>query len=602
MTTPRHHHAPLVHHSLSCATRCATAVLAVTAIALSCVPAFAQATPQPVPNRIVVLTFDDTAKSHYTTVRPILKRYGFGATFFVTEGFDVATNHQAYMTWDEIAQLHRDGFEIGNHTLDHMPVTKDSLPKLKRQIEAIHARCLEHGIPRPVSFAYPGNAFDLAALGILESCGIRFARRGSEPERPYRVGRGIAFEIGLDHPLLIPTAGDARPDWTDRDFIRAVQLGQGGRIAVLQFHGVPDREHPWVSTDPERFRRWMRYLAEHDYTVIALRDLARYIPDGSQPVDPTMIMRDRKNRISREKPLHESRPPRTPAERDRWLRRMKRHQYSLAEMVAATGLPESQLASALARLKPAPTETPPSRRGLEVVPYPGGRHPRRGFRDGAVRPQRETKISVFMPWNPRQYVVLDLPEAIWMRREEKRELLFLAHTHVPTIWDKRGIEVDRSEWKAVGDHGWTVHRLLPNGVRFGTRVQVVGPTVRMQLWLENGSRQRLTGLRIQNCAMLAATGLFAEQTNANKIFRAPYAAVHDETGRRWIIFAWENCQRAWGNEKVPCLHSDPQFPDCPPGERRELAGWLSFYEGADIDAELHRIDQLKWWENFNVAN
>ena len=41
-----------------------------------------------IPDRLVVLTFDDSSQSHYTVVRPILKQYGFGATFFITEGFD----------------------------------------------------------------------------------------------------------------------------------------------------------------------------------------------------------------------------------------------------------------------------------------------------------------------------------------------------------------------------------------------------------------------------------------------------------------------------------------------------------------------------------
>ncbi len=60
---------------------------------------------EPIPDKLVVLTFDDSAKSHYTIVRPILKRYGFGATFFITEGFDFPTNKTDYMTWEEIAEL-----------------------------------------------------------------------------------------------------------------------------------------------------------------------------------------------------------------------------------------------------------------------------------------------------------------------------------------------------------------------------------------------------------------------------------------------------------------------------------------------------------------
>jgi hypothetical protein len=45
---------------------------------------------------------------------------------------------------------------------------------------------------------------------------------------------------------------------------------------------------------------------------------------------------------------------------------------------------------------------------------------------------------------------------------------------------------------------------------------------------------------------------------------------------------------------VPCLHSDPKFPDCDPGQTQHLRGWLSFYEGADLDSELQRIERTGW--------
>src|SRR5688572_23965518 len=167
---------------------------------------------EPIPDKLVVLTFDDSAKSHYTTVRPILKRYGFGATFFVTEGFDFPTNKTDYMTWEEIAELHRDGLEIGNHTGNHASINKDNVVDLAAQLEAINKQCDEHGIPRPTSFAYPGNSFAMEALPILQKAAIRFARRGGAPEHEYRGGRGFAYEPGLDHPLLVPSAGDAKPD------------------------------------------------------------------------------------------------------------------------------------------------------------------------------------------------------------------------------------------------------------------------------------------------------------------------------------------------------------------------------------------------------
>src|SRR6266540_4094009 len=83
-----------------------------------------------VPDKLVVLTFDDSVASQYLVVRPVLKRYGFSATFFITEGFSFLTNKQDYMTWEQIAELHRDGFEIGNHTRFNVSVTAENLDKL----------------------------------------------------------------------------------------------------------------------------------------------------------------------------------------------------------------------------------------------------------------------------------------------------------------------------------------------------------------------------------------------------------------------------------------------------------------------------------------
>src|SRR5688572_7154185 len=96
---------------------------------------------EPVPDKLVVLTFDDSSASHHAIAAPLLKRYGFGATFFITEGFTFRTNKTDYMTWEQIAELHRDGFEIGNHTRDHVPVTAAMLPQLKEQLGAINEQC-----------------------------------------------------------------------------------------------------------------------------------------------------------------------------------------------------------------------------------------------------------------------------------------------------------------------------------------------------------------------------------------------------------------------------------------------------------------------------
>jgi peptidoglycan/xylan/chitin deacetylase (PgdA/CDA1 family) len=273
--------------------------LAVALAALAAAPPQSPSRLEPIPDKLVVLTFDDSKASHYTVVRPLLKQYGFGATFFITEAFSFRTNKEEYLTWDQIGDLHRDGFEIGNHTRDHMGASKANRSRLKEQVEAINAQLAAHGVPAPVSFAYPGNAIDPGGLVILEELGFRFARRGGAPEYPYEEGNGVAYEPGRDHPLLLPSAGDARPFWTLENLKRATSQARNGRIAILQFHGAPDLEHPWVHTPRERFEEYMKYLHDEGFKAIAVRDLARYVDWRQKPDDPWKVIEQRQREVPR---------------------------------------------------------------------------------------------------------------------------------------------------------------------------------------------------------------------------------------------------------------------------------------------------------------
>jgi peptidoglycan/xylan/chitin deacetylase (PgdA/CDA1 family) len=548
---------------------------------------------EPIPDKLVVLTFDDSVKSQFTVVRPILLKYRFGATFLITEGFDFKDNKRDYMTWDQIAQLHRDGFEIGNHTRDHLSITKENAGQVAEQIRAINDRCRDHGIPATTSFAWPGNANAVEAFEAMREEGIRFARRGGSPEYEYKEGRGFAYEPGLDHPLLIPSAGDARPDWTLEDFIAAVEKTGRGRIAVLQFHGVPDTAHDWVSTAQDKFEAYMHYLATHDYRVIAMRDLEKYVDPAIAPSDPHGVIRDRQAMLKAGKLIDSSRRPQGEDDLQFWLQAMHDHGFTRAEMSAATSLSPHEIEDGIATFVIAGSQRSEGE-PLRVLPYPGGRHPRIGFLDGAIRPQRETKVSIFAPWKDGGYAVADVPEAIWVQSGAGRELLYLAHTHVPTMWDKQGIQLEPLEWKREATGVLSVERKLPNGVVFGTRVVPHRDHVAMEMWLTNGTSETLRGLVVQNCVMLKALAGLDKRTNDNKVIRKPYVACRNEAGDKWLITAWEPCVRPWANAPCPCLHSDPQFPDCEPGKTVRLKGWLSFYEGKEIDAELGRIEKMGW--------
>jgi putative heme-binding domain-containing protein len=286
------------------------------------------------------------------------------------------------------------------------------------------------------------------------------------------------------------------------------------------------------------------------------------------------------------------RRPASDAELRSWLENMVwHHRFTTEEITAATGLGAPEIGAALARFNIRSDNKPrrPADAPLLVLPYPGGRHPRIGFLEGAIRPQRETKFSVFAPWDDASYAVVDVPEAI----QSNLGRLYLAHTHVPTIWTERNIDLEQLEWNRRAKGTLDIERRLPDGIRFGAKIAPEKTGVRMELWLTNGTREKLTGLRVKNCVLLRGMAGFEQQTDANKIYSAPYAACRSADGKHWIITAWEPFDKAWGNLSCPCLHSDPVFPDCAPGQTQTVQGWLSFYEGTGIQAEFKRLDQLR---------
>ena len=243
---------------------------------------------QPIPDKLVVLTFDDANKSDRTFVADVLKKHGFGATFYVTEGLGFLKNKDHYTTWQEIRELHDLGFEIGNHTQFHENVARVTHEQLTASLKHIDQRCIEHGIPQPTTFCYPGFHHSLGAVRTLEGLQFQFARRGVGPEFPDsgEGARGPAYDPKNDHPLLIPTTGYSGPKWGFDDLKWAVDQAREGKICVLNFHGVPALEHPWVSTSRGDFERYMQYLKDEKCTVIATRDLAKYVDPTKRPQDP----------------------------------------------------------------------------------------------------------------------------------------------------------------------------------------------------------------------------------------------------------------------------------------------------------------------------
>lgn len=258
------------------------------------------------------------------------------------------------------------------------------------------------------------------------------------------------------------------------------------------------------------------------------------------------------------------------------------HHFDVDEVRRASGLSIDQAQQAIESRDAANPKS-----GFRILPYPGGRHPRLGFLDGAIRPQRETKVSVFPPWKDGGYVVIDVPEAVF----SNLGLTYLAHEHIPTIWTEKSIELPKLEWTEQSNR-LKVARELPNGIEIQSEAWENDGAAMMRLKLTNGTNETLTGLRVQVCVMLKGAVGFNVQETLDSVTAPPWVAVRSENTNRWIMTAWQPNQRVWTNPPVPCIHSDPIFPDCEPGKTVTVEGGLWFYEGDDLQGELQRLAKL----------
>lgn len=83
---------------------------------------------KPIPDKSVVITFDDGYKDNYVNAYPILKEFGFNATIFViTSTIDTEKD---YLTTEQLKELQANGIDIQSHTVNHDQL--DKLPYVKQ--------------------------------------------------------------------------------------------------------------------------------------------------------------------------------------------------------------------------------------------------------------------------------------------------------------------------------------------------------------------------------------------------------------------------------------------------------------------------------------
>ena len=116
------------------------------------------------PQKPIVLTFDDGYADNYHTMLPILEAHSMTAVIYVITN---ELGKKNYLKLDELKDLQRRGIEIGSHTADHLPLTSYDKDFQRRQIRESKIFLEWSGLETIYSLSYPNGAFNSDIEEIL---------------------------------------------------------------------------------------------------------------------------------------------------------------------------------------------------------------------------------------------------------------------------------------------------------------------------------------------------------------------------------------------------------------------------------------------------
>ena len=125
------------------------------------------------PEKTVLITFDDGYRDFYTDVFPILKKYNAKATVYMIAGF---VGYKNNLTEKQLKEIAASGLvDIGAHTVHHVGLKHVSPDEMEKEVTE-SKKILEDVINQPVvSFAYPNGEYDDEAITFVRQAGFTTA-------------------------------------------------------------------------------------------------------------------------------------------------------------------------------------------------------------------------------------------------------------------------------------------------------------------------------------------------------------------------------------------------------------------------------------------
>ncbi len=123
---------------------------------------------EPLPEKPIILTFDDGYRDNFENAFPLLQEYGFKATFFLITNF-IDEGRPLYMTWDQVKTMAQAGHEIGAHSRDHPDLRGKDIDFLVWQILGAKEAIQNGAGITPRFFSYPSGKYDENTIAVLKS-------------------------------------------------------------------------------------------------------------------------------------------------------------------------------------------------------------------------------------------------------------------------------------------------------------------------------------------------------------------------------------------------------------------------------------------------
>ena len=120
------------------------------------------------PEKPVLITFDDGYIDNYECAYPIMKKYDMRGTIFLICNF---LDQPRYLTTAQVTEMAKDGMEFGSHTVSHRALT--TLDESTVHMELTQSKkILEQKLGKPVPYlAYPEGKFNDMVKKETKACG-----------------------------------------------------------------------------------------------------------------------------------------------------------------------------------------------------------------------------------------------------------------------------------------------------------------------------------------------------------------------------------------------------------------------------------------------